>query len=335
MLVIKVSANGNEEWKKSFSNSNDEEAKSIIPAINGGYLIASNQTDVLGNQTVFLTKIGTTGGVTWRKSYFDNDSTAVEKVIATSNNEYLMIGNATKYDATNLNPAGKSDFVLIKVNADGDYIDANQWGGPDEDFAYDIIENSGANSFVVVGATKSFQPPPLAEQSVLITEFGYPLNLKSKATYGGASDDIANDIELLSDGYLIAGESQSNENGAKDVYLLRTSFDIFNVIFQKYLGGASNDLANAITVTANGEFLVAGNTSSFGNGNATANDGYLIKVDASGNEIFNRTFGSTGDENITDIISSAEGKILLLGVAEIGGNQMITLTKTKEDGTLN
>jgi hypothetical protein len=335
MFVVKISSEGNEEWSKSYSNSNEEEATSIISGINGGYVIASNQTDINGNQTVFLTKIGSTGSVSWRQSYFQNDSTSVEKVIATSSNEYVMIGNATKYDATNLNPSGKSDFVLIKVNSDGDLINSSQWGGIDDDFAYDIIESPSVNSFVVVGSTNSFQPPPLAQTSVQIAEFGYPLNLKSRSNYGGASDDIAKDIELLSDGYIICGESESNGNGGKDVYLLKTSFDIFNVIFEKYLGGSGDDIGNSLTKTSNGDFLIGGSTSSFGNGNDATNDGFLIKTNGSGNELFTQTFGHTGDENITDVLSLEDGKIALLGVSEVGGNTLITLTKTKEDGTLN
>jgi hypothetical protein len=335
MLVIKVAANGNEEWSKTFSNENNEEAKSIIPGINGGFLIASNQTDTEGNQAIFLTQIGSTGAINWRKNYFLNDSTVVEKVIATTNNEYLMISNTTKYNATNSNPSGKSDFVLIKVNADGDFIASNQWGGVDDDFAYDLIENSSINSFIVVGATTSFQPPPLDGKSVLIAEFGTPLNLKKKATHGGASDDVANNIKLVADGYIICGKSKSNGNGGNDVYLLKTSTNIFNSYFEKHIGGAGNDIAHAIKVTANGNYLIAGRTGSFGNGNDAANDGYLIKIDANGNEIFQQTYGNSGDENIIDVLHLSDGKILLLGVSEVGGNQQISLTKTKEDGMLN
>lgn len=333
IYVVKVAASGNEEWSKTYTNTNDEEAKSIIAGIDGGYVVASNQTDLLGNQTVFLTKIGATGSVSWRQSYFANDSTSVEKVIATSSDEYLMIGNSTKQESTNSNPSGKSDFVLIKVNSDGDFIDANQWGGVDDDFAYDIIENPGINSYVVVGSTNSFQPPPLDQTSVLIAEFGYPLSLKAKATHGGASDDIGNSIKLVSGGYVICGESQSNGNGAKDVYLVKLlESNLFGIVFESYLGGSGDDIGNSVTTTASGEYLIGGSTSSFGNG---ATDGFLIKADANGSEVFTQTYGSTGEESINDLISLSDNKIVLLGANNIGGNQMITLTKTKEDGTLN
>ena len=334
MFVVKVAANGNEEWSKSYSNAKDEEAKSIIIGINGGYVIASNQTGVTGSQTIYLTNIGATGALGWRQSYFTNDSTSIEKVIATSNNEYLLIGNSTKFDGTVNNPSGNSDMVLIQVDNNGNFINSNQWGGVADDFGYDIIENIGENSFGVVGTTTSFITPGLLfQKSVLIAEFNSSsLNLKSKSVYGGLSNDIANDIEMLTDGYIICGESESNGNGAKDVYVLKTSFDIFNVIFEKNIGGTGTDIGYSVTSTSSGEYLIGGSTTSEGNGGS---DGYLIKLDGSGNEVFSQTYGSTGEEKINSVVSLTDNKIIMLGTNDIGGNQMITLTKTKEDGTLN
>ena len=53
-------------------------------------------------------------------------------------------------------------------------------------------------------------------------------------------------------------------------------------VWQKAYGWSKHDVANAITPTKDGGFIVAGYTSSFSNGKA---DAYLIKIDKKG-ELF-------------------------------------------------
>lgn len=332
MLVIKVGSNGNEEWTQNYSNSNNEVAKHIVLGLDGGYLLASTQADILGNETIFLTKIGETGITSWRKSYFVNDSTSIEKVIFTSDNEYLVLANTTKYNATNSNPSGKSDVLLMKMNVNGDFIWSKQYGGSDDDFGYDLEEKLALDGYVVVGSSVSFAEPTQALTNAFVFQTNTVGTENGKITYGGTNNDIAYEVEPVSDGYLICGETQSNGSGDKDVYLFKVGLNIFNLNFEKYFGGGGIDIGNAITSTSNGNYLIGATTNSLGNG---ANDAYLIKVDGFGNEVFSQTYGSTDDEKINDVISLTDNKIIMLGSNNIGGNQMITLTKTKEDGTLN
>lgn len=332
MFVVKVGSNGNEEWTKTYSNTNDEVAKHITLGLDGGYLLASTQVDVNNNQTIFFTKIGASGDIGWRRSYFINDSTSVEKVITTSDNEYLILANTTKYNFTNSNPSGKSDVLLMKLDVSGNFLWSKQYGGNDDEFGYDLEEKIALNGYVVVGSSISFAEPTQALTNAFIFQTNSVGTENGKITYGGTNIDIAYEVEPVSDGYLICGETQSNGNGDKDVYLFKVELNIFSLVFEKYFGGPGVDIGNAITSTSTGDFLIGATTNSIGNG---ANDAYLIKTDANGNELFVQTYGSTDDEKTNDIISLTDNKIIMLGSDNIGGNQMITLTKTKEDGSLN
>lgn len=138
ILVIKVSASGNEEWSKTYANTNNEEAKDIITSLDGGYIIGSDEIDILGNQTIHISKINESGSLIWKQSYFANDSASIEKVIVTSDNNYLILANSTK--ATVNNPAGKSDILLIKTDINGAIIWAQQSGFDNDDYGYDLQE---------------------------------------------------------------------------------------------------------------------------------------------------------------------------------------------------
>ena len=332
IIVVKVAANGNEEWSKTYNNTGDEISKHITTAIDGGYIVASTQTDLLGRETIYLTHINSTGDVLWKKDYFSQDSTSIEKVFPTSSGDYMVLANTTKYDSTNNNTSGFSDVMLMRVNVLGDSTWSKQYGGSGNDIGYDIEEKNGLNGFVIVGSSNTFQPPGLAQLNAFIFEINNVGNAIAPVYYGGFGDDAAYEVETVADGYLICGETQSNGSGAKDVYYFKTELNIYNLVFERYFGGQLNEIGNCITTTISGDYLIGASTESFGEG---ANDGYLIKVDAGGNEIFNSTYGGTGDENINDIISLDDGKIMILGSSNLNGNRMISLTKTKEDGSLN
>src|ERR1700719_3184028 len=67
-------------------------------------------------------------------------------------------------------------------------------------------------------------------------------------------------------------------------------------------GGASDDRANSVQPTSDGGFVVAGRTSSFGAGSA---DAWVLKLDASGNVIWQKTYGGTATDEAADIKPTA------------------------------
>ena len=59
-----------------------------------------------------------------------------------------------------------------------------------------------------------------------------------------------------------------------------------NLVWQKSLGGSSDDVSTSVEQTTDGGYVVEGNTTST-NGNVTGNHGdhdyWIVKLDASGN----------------------------------------------------
>jgi hypothetical protein len=58
-------------------------------------------------------------------------------------------------------------------------------------------------------------------------------------------------------------------------------------------GGASTDVANSVQPTADGGYIVAGSTSSFGAGGT---DAWVLKLDASGSILWQKTYGGAGHD---------------------------------------
>jgi len=83
------------------------------------------------------------------------------------------------------------------------------------------------------------------------------------------------------------------------------------ITFQKTFGGINNDEANYIQQTSDGGYIIAGSSYNFVSG--FNKDAYLIKTDASGNMLWNKTYGNTCDEEATCVQQTFDGGYIISG----------------------
>ena len=76
------------------------------------------------------------------------------------------------------------------------------------------------------------------------------------------------------------------------------------------LGGDGDDFAHAVALTADGGYVIAGETRTSGAG---ARDGWLVKLDSQGAEVWSRTYGGAKNDILFDVQSTADGGFVLAG----------------------
>ncbi|HVO15653.1 MAG TPA: FHA domain-containing protein [Alphaproteobacteria bacterium] len=101
--------------------------------------------------------------------------------------------------------------------------------------------------------------------------------------------------------------------------------------WERVIGGAEDDVGRAVAVTRDGGFVVAGSTGSKGAGNA---DLWLVRLDAAGTVVWDKTFGGDQDDAAYALDALDDGYIVAGGtVAASGKNRTAWLLRLDGIGT--
>lgn len=156
-----------------------------------------------------------------------------------------------------------------------------------------------------------------------------PPELAWQKTYGGAAWDAARSVrQTQDDGFIIAGFTWSYDPGKSDVYLVRLDPE-GNLQWQRAYGGPDSEYAWSVQQTQDGGFITAGYTESHSVGGTQA---CLLKVDASGNLQWYRTYGA--DSYAFSVEQTRDGGFIAAGstASHSAGDADVYLFKTDASG---
>jgi len=155
-------------------------------------------------------------------------------------------------------------------------------------------------------------------------------------TYGGIEDDgefhLVYLVQTFDGGITIAANTRSFGSGFSDCWLIRVDSS-GNIEWTQTYGGENGDRVYSLIQTANGGYVLAGRTHSFGAG---ASDCWLVKVDSLGNMEWNQTYGGSNQDVALDVVQTSDGGYLIAGETWIndGSDQDLWLIKTDVEGKM-
>lgn len=158
------------------------------------------------------------------------------------------------------------------------------------------------------------------------------LVINSTTYYGGSSGENIERILPTSDrGFLTVGSTGSSDGNIPPhpttvlgrSTMLVTKHDSLGALqWAKVFGGTSNETAKGATQTADGGYAVVCWTNSddgdvtarIGTGNLeNTTDIWLLRLDGSGNLLWQHTYGSSQNEDVMDVLATPDGGFLILG----------------------
>jgi len=341
--LLKLDAEGNLQWSKTYGGSKDDLGQAVIQTTDGGYAIVgyamSDDGDGSNNEGFhdnWILRLDANGSILWEQSFGFSGHDHCYDVVQTDDGGFFFAGflDVTQSNGEGnfgkgsnyLTRHGVGEFWGTKIDADGNLQWRRYFGGTNNDRAHGVVQaNDGG--FVMAGFSES------DDFDISNTKGSYDFwvikvdangTLLWEKSFGGTGIEVSNDIvKTPDDAYAIVGHTFSTDtdvsrnNGGSDVWLIKID-DNGNLLWEKTFGGTEFDDANSLAVTKEGGFVIAGNSKSI-DGDATENQGendlWIIKTDEQGNLIYQKSFGGSNLDFGFSVVESTDGGLVLVGDA--------------------
>lgn len=289
--IVKVDAQGNFEWEKSFGFSGHDHSYTILQ-YNDGFAIGgfldvtasggagSTDRNLHGVGEFWVHRLDLDGNIIWRKYFGGTHDDRIHSIAKADDGGIVLAGYTESPDFDVSENNGTNDFWVVKVDANGDMLWENTFGGTEFEFA-NSITNGPNNTYVVAGSAISSNADVSANfgnADMWVIKIDDNGNLLWEQNYGGSQFDSVNEISpALSGGYWIAGHSRSNDidltanNGQNDAILMKIS-ETGEIELLKRMGGSDFDLGNDVKEIKENIVVFVGETKS-NDGDFTNNKG--------------------------------------------------------------
>lgn len=255
------------------------------------------------------------------------------------------------------NWANSGQIAISRFTAAGFFLNQVRFRSPNETFstAY-AITTDAQNRLYITGQTSEFevafpsdayqrnigpsscpvQPSGFIAAHAFIMRLSQDLTLERATYFGGGGNDIARAIAVGPDGDVwIAGETSStdlplvtpiqptNRGGAQgcsggDAFVARFNPELTGLRFSTYLGGSGADSATALAISASGDPVIAGISSSANFPSQSAHSGgadiFIAHLRTTPPRVFMSTLiGGSGDDQARAMMIDSSGTYYIAG----------------------
>lgn len=300
----------------------------LINGSDGGYIMAGHTRSYgEGLDDGWIVKVDTEGNLQWNCTYGGTNEDCFTSIIPTPDEGYALTGTTESYGG------GQWDMWLMKIGIEGNVQWEKTYGGLGRDYGASLalLPDGG---YIIAGYTESNSLGVLGDRDFYLVKTDNLGNLLWEHTYGGSNSERASSVIVTSEGdFILIGLTEtSSQTASQNIWIVKTDSNGLQM-WNRTIGGPSSDFPYAAIPSSDDGIIITGKTESYGVGGS---DVWLVKTDASGNSEWNSTFGGTGNEYATSIISTLDGGYVLSGrTSSYGaGGEDMWLIKTSSSGVL-
>lgn len=273
--IIKIDAQGQRLWDKSYGGADQDWPVRLFLTADGGFIFGGTSQSDPGCQKsapkrgafadYWLVRCDGEGNVLWQETYAPNaGGNCFTGMTPTTDGGYVLYGGAAAYPPI----FGWADFGVVKVDSQGRGLWTRRVGSTEGgyEFATAGFETAGGG-FIVFGNSEGI--PPSGD--------------KTSPYFGGW---IRNEWGYGSDSWVVCLDAERNR------------------LWDKTYGGSGTDQPRHVAPAADGGFLMVGPSNSpastdWSRGTKTcpcygAFDYWAVRIDAQGNQLWERAYGGTG-----------------------------------------
>ncbi len=308
------------------------------------------------------------GSIYWQKALGGSESDSSSSIIPTSDGGYYIIGSSSSQggDVSKFN--GSSDAWIVRIDSTGNKVWDTSLGGSGDDYA-----TAGAltaeGDLIVVGyydSTDGDFPVKTGDENdtdLFVSKITSAGVAEWIHTYGSTGSDYGNDVIVARNGHIViaadAGAGDGNVTGfydstqnTSDYWVLELDSTGSTIIWNDCYGGSGSDSTSSIIQTADGGYLVGGDTQSDDGdvvGYKQYGDAWLVKLTSTGSITWCKIYGGTGTQyglgsgdSAQDMYENGDGSYIVAGstdsidgyLSDSHGSQDAWVFKVNSEGYL-
>jgi len=288
----------------AFGGNNNDSAEEIEATTDGGYVvIGATSSNSWGNTDGYLLKVDSMCNYEWSIALGGANNDWGYSIKQTFDKGFIIASTSNSYGN------GGYDAVLMKRDSLGNYEWRKVYGGQDWDFAYSVVQTYDSG-YVFCGETYNNSN---GYSDVFIVKTNRLGDTLWTRTYGGALIDKGNSVIETSDSNIVVAGITNTLTDSTDIYVIKLTPN-GTLIWDSIYGNSLYENANAIIETVNGDYVLAGSTTSF---SPTGDkDYYLLRTDKNGATLWSNFFGAPAipeDDEAFDLFENVNGDLIAVG----------------------
>jgi len=269
--------------------------------------------------------------VVWQTSFGGDSLETGVQIAPTSDGGCVIVGYSDSGQSGNKSSPtfGKNDIWVVRIDGNGDKLWERALGGSGQDYFNAVCATSDGGYLIGGGsdspADGNKDSPNLGNSDFWLIRLDPQGDKIWERTYGGRGSEALGTITAAPDGgFLLAGESftsgvEANFGfGRYDIWIVRIDAN-GEELWDRYLGGSQDEWLGTIPIgSADGGYFLVINSDSPISGNKTAPnfgapDIWLVKLDATGRILWDKTYGGTDADYGSAVVERSDGSIVLGG----------------------
>lgn len=314
IVVIRLDENGKELWRNSYGSlgsdfsyggiiqKSDESGYVVVGSVSEASLNVSTLIGGGGNKDIWIFEINNNGELINEETFGGSGNDEAKKILL-SNEGFLILAETFSSDGNINDYNSESDIWLFEIDNNLNFITGKTFGNVNYDYAEDIIEMSPDN--FILGGTVSMAggdvSSSLGSLDIWIANISWPSGqINWDKTLGSPSSDRLGALKKVNDDFFIFSGHQ--QVGAYNKGFFGKISKLGGVVSNETIFGNDDGSTSFLDISIDSDenYYLLGEFSSYGGDIKSQTFGekdlILVKTDNNFNEVWQKSFGGSGNE---------------------------------------